>query len=107
MRDFPYWNSQSAFLNAVILNFLYSVIWFCASNTDVVNIMLHAQKLGMTNGDFVFIFYTRNPLEEGVNLRVWEMDAPENMSAVEWAHRRQAFYPVKMVSSSLNTLIRS
>ena len=81
-----------------VLDYVYLVIWFCADDMDIVNIMLHAQKLGMARGDFVFFFFTRMPLDEGVNLRVWDKGAPEGMSASEWANRRLAFYPLKMVS---------
>ena len=83
--------------SSAALIFCYLVIWICAHNKDVVKIMLHAHKMDMTNGDFVFLYYTRNPLDKGLNLRIWEVDAPENMTAAERAHRRQAFYPIKMV----------
>ena len=86
-------------MNTVIFYFTFVlVIWFCADDKDVVKILLRAQKMGMTNGDFVFLYYTRNPLDEGVNLRVWEIDTPDNRSANEWELRRQAFFPLKMVT---------
>ena len=44
----------------------FPVIWLCADSQGLIDILLHAQQLDMTNGDFVYIYPAA--LDEWVSL---------------------------------------
>ena len=66
----------------------------CHSYTERNKILFAAQDAGMTNGDYVFIYYTITPNSEGLE-EPWGDRA--KYSVEELAHRSKAFYALKQV----------
>ena len=63
----------------------------------MVTVMQTARRLGMTNGDYVFIYYARH-VEEGIPIDIWAYDEDGfRMSEQETERQRIAFYPLKLV----------
>ena len=62
---------------------------------DLRRVMYRAQEMGMTGGDYVYLYYTLEPSDK--TLRPWE-DGSEMMSE-QRARRIDAFRSMKLVSS--------
>ena len=75
---------------------MFTVIWICLSNRDIVTFMHRAYQQNMTNGDYVYIYYSRL-FENDFHFRPWDTE-PNQEVGLNQSEARAAFYPFKGVS---------
>lgn len=83
-------------MNVMNHDIYFSVIWFCSHEQDMIKILLRAQERDMNHGDYVF-FYYQILVGGEFPVHPWLVGLDDELTEEQLAHRREAFYPLKMV----------
>ena len=82
-----------------------SVVWICIPEDHMVTLLMRAHAKGMSNGDYVFMYYSLPTGFGSFYTQPWLLNIePASLTLDEIDDRRKAFYPMKQVLTIIYTV---